>query len=165
MQVPEIISNYQQTGVISDSDINRLTEEGAIRAELYRYFTTHKNRPFVIALLNRFMALRSNPKNLFSGDHLMYASYLVGLHQQVEDCLLIWKAKGVDFDSFCYVDIQLMLFAGLESTIQFLQLSKDEEAKAALKYIQSCNEHSDFQHIEEYFSKENLPWWLAECAQ
>lgn len=39
---------------------------------------------------------------------------------QVEDSLLIWKAKRSDFDAACYLDIRLLCGASLGETKEFL---------------------------------------------
>lgn len=40
---------------------------------------------------------------------------------QIEDCALIWEAKTLDSDSYCAVDIQLVVFAGVDVTIDYLR--------------------------------------------
>src|SRR4029077_198220 len=39
---------------------------------------------------------------------------------EVEDALLIWRAKGSSFDMWCGLDIQFLCGAGLEATKMFL---------------------------------------------
>lgn len=63
---------------------------------------------------------------------------------QVEDSLLIWRAKQSDFDAACYLDIQLLCGAGLEQTKAFLSNQDTPEAKEALKYLLECEEAGDF---------------------
>ena len=95
-----------------------------------------------------------------SGDEIMLACYILGLHGQVADCLEIWKAKGVDFDAFCYIDIQLAIFAGVNKTLDYLKSETSDEAQAACKYIQECKEAGDFDTIDTYFNPDNLPWFI-----
>jgi hypothetical protein len=110
--------------------------------------------------LNTFIELRKDPSKEIYGEDLMLGCYIVGLHRQIEDCLLIWKAKNVDFDSYCSVDIPLVVFAGVEPTSSYLQNVNNEEAKAALEYVQSCSKAGDFDNLDEYFSPNKLPWWI-----
>jgi hypothetical protein len=91
---------------------------------------------------------------------LMLSAYLLGLHQNVEDCLKIWKSKTTDFDTYCGFDIQLVVFAGVEKTIEYLKTNKSEESEDALKYIKECQKSGDFDEIEDYFSETELPWFI-----
>jgi hypothetical protein len=63
---------------------------------------------------------------------------------QVEDALLIWRAKQSNFDASCYLDIQLLCGAGLEQTKIFLSKQDTPEAKEALKYLLECERAGDF---------------------
>ncbi len=90
----------------------------------------------------------------------MLACYIVGLHQQIADCLVIWNAKITDFDTFCAVDIQLAVFAGVAETIAYLETQNADEAKDALKYILKCNTAGDFENLASFYDKRKLPWFI-----
>lgn len=90
----------------------------------------------------------------------MYACYLLGLNKKIEDSLLIWKAKNIDFDTYCGIDVQLKVFAGIDKTINYLYSLNTEESLKAASYLEECNETGDFDDIENYYSKEQLPWWI-----
>jgi hypothetical protein len=78
----------------------------------------------------------------------------------IEDCLRIWNAKTTDFDTFCYIDIQLVPFAGLDETINFLKAINTNEAKDALKYLLDCKKSGDFDNLDGYYAKDSLPWYV-----
>jgi hypothetical protein len=160
MQVKDLINNYLQTKKISETDIGQIRTDIELRPSLCKYFGINKNREFALALLNTFIELRKVPEKEILTDDLMLACYILGLHQQVEDCLLIWKAKKVDFDSYCGVDIQLIAFAGVASASNYLQTTNSEDAKEALQYITACSKGGDFDNLDAYFSPDNLPWWV-----
>ncbi|HVU57681.1 MAG TPA: hypothetical protein VHD83_21615 [Puia sp.] len=160
MQVKDLVNNYLQTKAISENDIEQIRIDRELRSDLCKYFGTVKNREFALELWNTVIELRKNPEKEILIDDLMLACYILGLHQQVADCRLIWKAKNVDFDAFCGVDVQLMAFAGAAPAISYLQTTNGDDVKAALKYMIDCSNAGDFDNLEDYFSLDNLPWWV-----
>jgi hypothetical protein len=61
-----------------------------------------------------------------------------------EDSLLIWRAKSLNFDTFCGIDVQLLCGAGLEQTKAFLADAGTEDAAKALEYLGEAEESGDF---------------------
>jgi len=158
MDTKTLIENFKTRHSFSDDEISAIRTDKTFRAELVNYFKVNRDRTFALALLDTFIKLRKDPKNEVSIDHLMLGSFILGMHRQVEDSLKIWKAKRVDFDTYCGVDIQLVSFAGVDKTVFFLQTQHDDEAKEALKYVLACSEAGDFDDLEEYFNE--TPWWI-----
>lgn len=71
----------------------------------------------------------------------------------VEDSLLIWHAKNLNWDTFHSIGVELLCGAGLTSTRQyFLENSNEENAAKALAYLDECIEAGDFND----FSKSQL---------
>lgn len=62
----------------------------------------------------------------------------------VEDSLLIWRAKESDFDAYCYLDIQYTCGAGFNETKDFLVKQNTLEAKKLLDYLLLCEKAGDF---------------------
>ena len=62
----------------------------------------------------------------------------------------MWKAKRSDFDLGWGFDIQFLVGAGVQKTIDFLENIKNPDAEKALEYIQLCQTAGDF---------DNLPKW------
>ena len=62
----------------------------------------------------------------------------------LQDALLIWRAKNASMDAACAVDIQLLCGAGLGATKEYLAGSKDQSAAAALLYLRECEAAGDF---------------------
>ncbi len=67
------------------------------------------------------------------------------------------ECKNNDFDTFCAVDIQLAVFAGVAETIAYLETQNADEAKEALKYILKCNTAGDFENLASFYDKRKLP--------
>jgi hypothetical protein len=159
MNTQDLIQRFKTHHTFSDDEILAIRTDETLRADLVQYFRTHHDRPFALALLNRLIELRKDTSNEISMYDLMLASFLLGTHGQVEDCLKVWEAKRVDFDTYCGVDIQLVPFAGVDQTIAFLQTQTDnEEAKKALKYVLECAKCGDFDDLEAYNNEITL--WL-----
>lgn len=72
----------------------------------------------------------------------------------------IGNTKTIDFDTFCAFDIQLVVFAGVNNTIDYLKTKNSDESKDALKYIEECKISGDFDNIENYFSESQSPWFI-----
>lgn len=72
----------------------------------------------------------------------------------VEDSVLLWQVKTLDFDTFCGLDVQMLVGGGVAETIAFLTNLANESSLKAAGYIQKCREAGDFDHIDEY---------VAEC--
>jgi len=160
MEAIDLIDNYLQTSTISDNDIGQIRINRELRSSLCKHFHVDKNRQFAIKLLNTFIEQRKDPDKEILIDDLMLGCYILGLHRQIGDCLIIWKAKNIDYDSYSGVDIQLIAFAGVAPTISFLQTIAADDAKDALEYVQACFIGGDFDNLDNYFSSDNLPWWI-----
>jgi hypothetical protein len=158
MQTEEIINELKQLGELSPETIQKIEENRSLRIDLVEYFDKNKNREFALEFLTLLIKLRKNSVIGISGDSLMLACYILGKHNQIEDCLKIWDAKRIDFDTYCYVDIQLLPFAGVKKTIEYLKNQTSEEAKQALEYVIECSEAGDFEDLETYFNK--TPWFV-----
>ena len=159
MTVNTLISTYNKTGKFDKELVKYVLEYG--REELISEVASKPNRKFALDLLDKVIEERQNEDyEIGTGDNIMLASYLVGLHKQVEDSLAIWNAKRIDFDSYCYVDIQLVVFAGIDKTLNYLEGSDKEDSTEAIEYIKGCHEAGDFDELEDYFSMKKLPWWV-----
>lgn len=158
MQTEEIITELKQSRGLSSETIREIEENRSLRLGLVQYFDKNRNREFALELLTLLIKLRQNPDIRISGDSLMLACYILGKHNQIGDCLKVWEAKRLDFDTFCYVNIQLVAFAGVQETIEYLKSQTSEEAKQALDYVIGCSEAVDFEDFETYFNV--IPWFV-----
>lgn len=158
MITEEIIDELKETGKLSKGTIQEIEENRNLRLELVQYFDKNKNRDFVLDLLKILTELRQDPNAGISGDSLMLACYILGKHNQIEDCLKVWETKRIDFDTYCYVDIQLVPFVGVQETIDYLKTQTSEEARHALEYVVSCSKAGDFDDLENYFTE--TPWFV-----
>lgn len=86
--------------------------------------------------------------NKSSEDHEYLKTLCIQLFSigEVQDTLLIWRAKNKDFDAGCYIDVQLLCGAGLDKTINYLKGIGNFEAKKELSYIEECQ--TDFKDFD-----------------
>jgi len=157
MNIKETLNHFHKEGSIPEADVVELKNDSEARKSLVAHLRKNPDRDYSIALLNALIDLRRNPQEELPFETLMTACYILGMHGHIEDCLLIWRAKETDFDTHCGLDIELMLFAGYQKTIDFLKKQESPEAKQALEYIRLCG---DFDSLDEYFSQQISPWYI-----
>ena len=164
MMPPDALTEYAKTGRISSAAIHHLINADAAGFELYQHYRQEPSIGFARTLLAELTALYqatyANGGDAMGTDELRLAGYLVGLHQDVRDSLLLWRTKQLNFDTACEFDIQLVVFAGVEPTIAYLKEQQSEEAAQAVAYIEGCQTAGDFDLLEAYFLPENLPYWI-----
>lgn len=164
----DILAEYETTSQISAVTVAQLTDESDESAEaghqLYLHYRQQPNIEFARALLaelsTRYVTAYTHGGPATT-EGLRLAGYLIGLHQDVRDSLLLWRTKQLTFDTVCEFDIQLVAFAGITQTLAYLQSLPDPEAAKAVDYLQQCQAGGDFDNLEDYFSPDNLPYWLG----
>lgn len=73
-----------------------------------------------------------------------------------EDVLRIWDAKQSGMDLGCFLDVQLLCGAGLDTTKHYLASRSDPASAAALAFLENCERAGDFAdfspqaHLETY---------------
>lgn len=160
MDINTILGNFQIDKIVSRDTIYSIQNDNGLRIALVNHFRKHKDRDFAINLLDTFIDIRQQPNGEMPVEDLMFASYILGLHYQIEDSLKIWRAKNVDFDTYCGLDIQLVPFIGIKETIEFLKAQTTEEGNKAFQYLTECSKCGDFDNLDEYFSTEQMPWFI-----
>ncbi len=165
---PAILVEYETTGRISEAALAQLTAESdesdLAGYQLYAYYRQQPNiafaRTLLLELSNRYVRAYSQGGATTEG--LRLAGYLIGLHQDVRDSLLLWRTKTLTFDTACEFDVQLVVFAGIHQTLAYLQTLPDPEAAEAVEYLQGCQASGAFADLADYFSPDNLPYWLED---
>ena len=64
---------------------------------------------------------------------------------ELQDVMLIWRAKNASMDASCSIDIQLLCGAGLGATKEYLEGLTDQTAAKALRYLRECEAAGDFE--------------------
>ena len=81
-----------------------------------------------------------------------FVMYKIG---NVQDVPLLWEAKCANFDTFCGLDIQMLVGGGVDETIAYLNTVGDDEARKAVEYIEGCREAGDFNSLHKYAEEWN----------
>jgi hypothetical protein len=160
MNIPIILADFEKNQGISQSVMDSIQQDEVLRIELQNYFRNFPNHQFALSLLQAFITLRQTKHSALPIEDLMYAAYLLGLHQQIEDCLKIWEAKNLDFDTYAGLDIELMLFGGVDATLNFLELHPEPAAQKAQQYILKLVDTVQFDNLNDYFSLKLIPWYV-----
>jgi hypothetical protein len=122
-----LLEEFEKTKSFSLETIKTIENDEKIGRKLVDYFIKNKNRDFALQFVKSSTGARSQPYphgQEIGVETLMLASYILGLHQNVEDCMKIWESKTTDFDTMCGFDIQLIVFTGLQKTIDYLRIQK-----------------------------------------
>jgi hypothetical protein len=161
-----LLAAYETTGQLSEqalAEIMNEEDDSAAGLRLYRCYRQRPNIAFARALLTT-LSTRYVHAYTHGGpattQGLRLAGYLIGLHGDVGDALTLWRTKQLTFDTACEFDIQLVAFAGIDHTLAYLQTLSDPDAAAAVDYLQRSKAAGDFDGLEEYFSPDNLPYWI-----
>ncbi len=98
---------------------------------------------------------------LWAFSHTMHlCSFLLFILAEVEDVQLLWRAKKTSFDTWCGVDIQLLVGAGIPVTLAYLQRANEPWSQEARKFIEECQKGGEFGDLDEY-----KKGWNAEFRQ
>jgi len=161
MNFEKIVTWFSAESTLPNEQVNSILTDDGLRSYAVKYLRQNPNREFAKAILEKVLRKRRNQDfEMGTNDNIMFSCYLVGLHINVEDSLIVWQAKNVDFDAYCGVDVQLLAFAGVDNTLKYLKALDTEESRKAIDYIVKSKEAGDFDDIESYFSEEQQPWWI-----
>ncbi|MGG3280987.1 hypothetical protein [Paenibacillus solani] len=67
---------------------------------------------------------------------------------EVEDSLIIWEAKQKNFDTSCYIDVQLLFGAGYDNTINYLMTIASKEANQETNHLKKRKD-TDFANFSK----------------
>jgi hypothetical protein len=85
-------------------------------------------------------------------ENFYWCAFFIYRLKDINDVDMLWKAKNVDFDSFCMFDIQFLAMDGIDKTIKYLSEKNDEDAMKALEYILGCKKAGDFDNMEKWYT-------------
>lgn len=79
---------------------------------------TPEDADLVVALTDEERAHREADQT--SGAEVLLACcWLLFMIGRVEDTVVTWRAKNIDFDTYCYIDSVFLIPCGVEATVQF----------------------------------------------
>lgn len=154
----EFVTELTASQLASASLIDPRLQEPSTRVKIYR--AIHPDPlPHHAVLLRKLLALeieyrRTNPASHNDFDdffeNLYWCGFLLFRIGDLDDVLPMWAAKNINMDTGCGFDIQCLVGAGVDTTIDYLQQHHSPEARAALEYILECRHVGDFEEIGEW---------------
>lgn len=133
----------------------------AFREDVYRALHPRpapEHRPLLLALLDREVAYRAADDDYEHFENLYWCAFLLSRLGALDDVLPLWRAKHTNFDTGVGLDIQALVGAGVEATLDWLRGEGSREALDLCAYLESCRDGGDFEdlpawerHRERYF--------------
>jgi hypothetical protein len=107
------------------------------------------DRPLARHILKLYIKTHRDEEGGMS-DEIRLSGFLLYKIGNVEDAPLLWEAKRANFDTFCGFDVQMLVGAGVEETLDYLKGIGSDETLGAVKYIEGCRGTGDFKHLNRY---------------
>lgn len=152
MDATSIVSASRNGTMIDAADLVDPETRKRIYASMHRSVTV-SDRGLLRQLLLLEMTYRadeSGPSDYF--ENLHWCGLLLYQIGSLDDVILLWKAKKVNFDTFCEFDIQFLVGGGVDATIEYLTKNQDSETKDVIAYIQKCRESGDFIDMDHWLA-------------
>jgi hypothetical protein len=147
----EVLSRVDCCGAVDESgvliDTNADFREQV--CELLNRDLQQADRALVRYLLEQEIGVHE-PPGWGVGENIKLCAYMLYKLRNIEDCLLIWAAKTTNFDTHCGIEVQLLTGAGLNATINYLEIQGTNEALDAASYLRACEQTGDFNNLEGY---------------
>ena len=67
---------------------------------------------------------------------------------EIDDMELMWRAKTINFDLYCAFDVQFLVGAGVDQTLEYLESKGLGEAKT---YMLECRDAGAFDNLEQWY--------------
>ena len=163
----QILSDYMKNDLIlSDVQKDQL-KDPSIRNEIYKLFSNEPSEHFRSLILNLFEEEIDFTNLLSDGDaedpdYLHENIYLCAIFiywmRNTEDVFILWKAKNLNMDMGCMLDISCLFGAGVNETIEYLENSSNPASEDILDYIKHWT--GSEQKLNEF--KEEISNWFDD---
>jgi hypothetical protein len=94
-----------------------------------------------------YRAAESTPDDGEHFENIYFCGLLLYEIGDVRDAPALWAAKETDFDTHCGFDVQMLVGAGTDETIDYLRKRGGREDIAAADYIAQCQATGDFDDL------------------
>ena len=71
---------------------------------------------------------------------------------ELDDVIPMWRGKHTNMDTGRGFDIQFLVGAGVETTLDYLQDHADQESTRIAAYLSACKEAGDFDDLEGWLA-------------
>lgn len=157
MNAIKFLEKYLNNQNTLSSEMKEMIQTASFRANLYKEIDLNFQNEYhllLLELLKEEMIYRAKDDENEDDEYfesIYWCSLFLYEIGDVNDVNILWKAKNIDFDTYCAFDIQFLIGAGLERTIEHLNSKKDKDSKKALEYILDCKDAGDFSYMEKWF--------------
>ena len=114
-----------------------------------------KDHPLAQVLMEQEVLAHENDDDSYVDDNLVLCAHILFKLGRVEDSLIIWRAKGINYDTQTGISTELIAGAGIDETLKYLRSVNSSYALAALEDFHKFAEPGEFeefrQYNEEYF--------------
>lgn len=149
----EFIETVTDDSAVAANEATELISKASYRRLLYSELNdslSPSHAPLLRKLLQQDMEDRQKATNEDIFENICWCGLLLYRIGDVNDSTLLWDAKNTDFDTYCGFDIQYLVGAGIDDTIEHLKLQQDEKSKEALHYIMECKNSGDFDELDSW---------------
>jgi len=144
-----LISKNKQT---LPNDIINVIKDLNYRNEIYKKISINSCQSLHALIKLLFQEelkyrLDDNVEEFF--ENIYRCAFLLYNVGDLNDVKLMWNAKQSDFDLSCGFDIQFIIGAGYEKTLDFL--SHELNNTEIIEYIKLCKKGGDFDYMNEWY--------------
>jgi hypothetical protein len=159
MEVSNFLKEFSDNEKRLSPEMKALISNASFRENLYTAIHSNFRKDFrclLQDLLNEEIIYRAKEDDTEDNDgryseNLYWCGLLLYKVGAADDVNILWKAKNINFDTFCAFDIQFLIGAGLDKTIEYLQSKADEDSKNVLQYIIECKDSGDFSYMKTWY--------------
>jgi hypothetical protein len=135
-----------------DGEDTNEAARGEVLSTLHRGHTP-EDLPLLRFLVEQEVLCRRNSEGL--GEQAALAGFLLAEHRQPEDVWRHFAIKRANFDAGCAYDVEHLLAAGVEATVEHVRASDHPDRDAVLDLLNLSLDEDDllewFEHRREWF--------------
>lgn len=156
MKAIDFIEKFRKESFVLSEDLKSQLKNDKFRSELYKVillkdvFSFHSLLQILFDFELSYRLDETHDGEFF--ENIYHCAFLLFKIGDLQDVIPMWKAKRSDFDLGCGFDVQFLVGAGVQKTIDFLENIKNPDAEKAIEYIQSCQKAGDFDDLPKWES-------------
>lgn len=154
MNANEFINEYKNARFNLSEEMRSNLQDDELRDGIYKLIQL-KDASSFHSLLKALFNYEVNYRNDEGNDgeffeNIYHCAFFLFTVSDLNDVIPMYEAKMSNFDLGCGFDIQFLIGAGVEETINYLCQNKNPTSQSALEYIKACQTGGDFDNLEEW---------------
>lgn len=166
MKASEFRNAYKNAGFKITEDLGIKLQDDELRNGLYELIPLNEISSYhslLKALFEQEVKYRNNElEDGAFAENIYYCAFFLFTIGDLNDVITMWRSERSNFDLGCGFDIQFLVGAGVEETINYLRQSKDVSASDALQYIEACKSAGDFDNRQEWINQKKAYFEINE---